>query len=255
MILYFSGTGNSRHVAQSLSARLGESLPPVAIAASMQAGSQLELQPDEPLGFVFPIYSWGVPPIVISFVGRMKLSVQPRYVYFVCTCGDETGLAPQQFAAALGRRGLECSAGYSVIMPNNYVLLPGFDVDPVSLSDEKLQRCAERIEHVAARLAARCHEVDCTVGPMAWLKSKLVYPLFVRWGVFTSKFHTADSCVGCGLCATVCPVGNITMGADRRPHWGSNCTSCVACYHVCPHHAAHYGGATRNKGQYNKLLR
>jgi ferredoxin len=247
MILYFSGTGNSRFVAESLAAILNDKC--FALADMLRDGSSLSLGVDERLGFVFPIYSWGVPPIVLRFVREMCLSNRPRCVYMVCSCGDETGLAPQQFKVALAERGLTCSAAYSVIMPNNYVLLPGFDVDPVSLSDEKLAGAPERIAYIAGRIAADVEETDCTVGPMAWLKSRLVYPLFARWGVFPKKFHATAECTGCGRCMRACPVHNITM-ADGRPQWGGDCTSCVGCYHVCPQRAVQYGGFTKKKGQY-----
>jgi ferredoxin/flavodoxin len=247
MILFFSGTGNSRFVAESLAKLLKDNC--VSISEVLRGDSVLSLSDNERLGFVFPVYSWGVPPIVIRLIGQMKLAVKPRYIYFVCTCGDETALAPQQFVSSLERRGLHCSAGYSVIMPNNYVLLPGFDVDPVAVSDSKLLKAPERIAYIVERIESGAEEVDCTVGPMAWVKSKLVYPLFVRWGVFPKKFHTTEMCNGCGKCSRACPVRNITM-SDGHPLWGPDCTSCVACYHVCPQHAVQYGGFTKGKGQY-----
>ena len=37
---------------------------------------------------------------------------------------------------------MECNAGFSVAMPNNYVLLPGFDVDKKEL-DEAVGRVEE----------------------------------------------------------------------------------------------------------------
>ena len=39
---------------------------------------------------------------------------------------------------ALSHKGWKCHAGFSVTMPNNYVLLPGFDVDKKELEEKKL---------------------------------------------------------------------------------------------------------------------
>ncbi len=48
------------------------------------------------------------------------------YLFFVCSCGDDTGLTQQVMEKALSAKGWMCHAGFSVTMPNNYVLLPGF---------------------------------------------------------------------------------------------------------------------------------
>lgn len=63
MIFYFSGTGNSRWVAEQLSTAGAEEL--VAIADVYASDRRFVLRPDEKVGFVFPVYSWG--PLPLSF--------------------------------------------------------------------------------------------------------------------------------------------------------------------------------------------
>ncbi len=247
MILYFSGTGNSRMVAYLLADRLNDVCRD--IPSLLRDGADIKLNSTEKLGLVFPVYSWGVPPIVLRVIEEMRLEVHPDYLYFVCSCGDETGLAPQQLVKALSQCGLKCSAGFSVIMPNNYVLLPGFDIDSVSLSDSKLASVAERIDYISGKIKSGSELFDCHIGPLPYIKSKLVYPLFVRWGIRPSLFHVTPDCVGCGKCASACPVSNVLM-RDKRPLWGNDCTSCLGCYHVCPYHAVRYWRTTDTKGQY-----
>lgn len=56
MIFYFSGTGNSKHVAEQLAAMLGERL--VAIAEAVAEGTlTFALAEGESVGWVFPTYS------------------------------------------------------------------------------------------------------------------------------------------------------------------------------------------------------
>ena len=85
MIFYYSGCGNSRHVAERLGELLDERL--VFIPKALREG-QLDytLQADERVGFVFPIYSWRPPQIVLDFVGKVRLDAEHVCEYVVYEC-------------------------------------------------------------------------------------------------------------------------------------------------------------------------
>lgn len=63
MIFYFSGTGNSEWIANQLSKGQNEDLVFIPEALKNEA-LEFDLQKDEKIGFVFPIYSWAPPEIV-----------------------------------------------------------------------------------------------------------------------------------------------------------------------------------------------
>lgn len=249
MIFWFSGTGNTAYVARELGRMLSTETYSL-VSADL---SQIDFASNDNIGLVFPVYSWGVPPIVLRFVDRLVESAGDRLsgkaIWTVMTCGDETARAPEMLRRKLRSYNLDLAGGWSVVMPNNYVLLPGFDVDDDATERRKLGDAPARIKSIASKIGAEVWEEDYVRGSMARLKTAVVYPLFKRWGVFTSRWHATDECVSCGRCASACPVGNIEM-RDGRPVWGRDCTSCVACYHVCPKHAVEYGRATLRKGQY-----
>ena len=134
-------------------------------------------------------------------------------------------------------------------MPNNYVLLPGFDVDSVEVMQKKLDEAPQRIEAISKILQQSYTGIDCVEGSYAYLKTKLIYPLFAKWGIFPQKFYSTDLCNGCRRCERICPTNNIVL-VDKRPKWGSKCTSCLACFHICPMKSIGYGNATKNKGRY-----
>lgn len=254
MIYYFSGTGNSTFVATTL----GNFLDLQQAFIPELEPSNLELK-DERLILVFPVYSWGVPPLITKFIEELPDSLIDRIksaglpIDCVMTCGDEVALAPEMIIKTLKKRDLEINSIWSVIMPNNYVLLPGFDVDSKEVENAKLENCQGRIMEIAQALSRREKRVDVTRGNIAWLKTKLVFPLFKKWGVFPRKWHYRQVCIGCGKCEKICPLINIKM-ENGHPVWGNRCCSCLGCYHICPVHAVEYGNETKRKGQYFKKI-
>ncbi|MDE6510518.1 MAG: EFR1 family ferrodoxin [Muribaculaceae bacterium] len=253
MIYYFSGTRNSRYAALRLGSLIGEEVR--FIPAQDAYSQEIDLSKDKSVGFVFPVYAWGVPPILMDFIGRLPeafvQTVDERRlpVWCVATCGDETGMAVEMLRKGLADRGIGLAGAWSLTMPNVYVLLPGFGTDSKEVEERKLSEAVGRIEHIASRISGEKWEEDVHLGPWPRMKTSLVYPLFKRWGVNARKWHYTDACIGCGKCMRACPVGNIAM-TGGRPKWGNDCTSCCACYHVCPTRGAQYGKITANAGQF-----
>lgn len=159
------------------------------------------------------------------------------------------GADPAGDGKALAARGWRCNAGFSVIMPNNYVLFPGFDVDSKELEKKKLAEAVPALEKVSRLITGRETVFACKEGSLPFIKTRIINPLFVRYQMSPKPFHATSECIGCKRCEKSCPVGNITM-KERRPVWGKNCTACLACYHVCPQHAVQYGKKTKGKGHY-----
>ena len=134
-------------------------------------------------------------------------------------------------------------------MPNNYVLLPGFDVDNKELEEKKLADAVSTVSKINASISKREELFLCHEGSMPFIKTRIINPLFNRFQMSPKHFYATDACIGCKRCEESCPVENVTV-VDGRPVWGMDCTSCLACYHVCPQHAVQYGKRTKDKGQY-----
>lgn len=265
MILWFSGTGNSRFVAERLALLLNQRLTELRPAIT---ATPLTLPDDDnAVYWVFPVYSWGVPPYIRSVIRDISLDIRSEQTpvhHLILTCGDDCGLAAGMWRKDIRSRGWTDGNAYSVIMPNNYVCMKGFDVDPKALEEKKLAEAPARIEAIAEELRSysgqKGRHDDIVQGNFAWIKTKVIYPWFVRHEMSPKPFHYTKDCISCGKCAAACPLRNISMQPDekadasgrRRKHpvWDDNCAGCLRCYHICPRHAVMYGKSTLKKGQY-----
>lgn len=253
MIIYFTGSGNSRDVATRLSTLLGDSdivhlSGSVLRAPRVDAGNGCRR-----VVWVFPVYSWGIPPVVEKFMSEAVITgASGAEHHMVATCGDDAGLTGKQWRKLMRRRGWNAVSASTVIMPNTYTLMKGFDVDPEEIARKKLEASIGRVNDIAGMIRSGAGADDIVKGRFAWIKSRIIYPWFRRFAMNPKPFHATGGCISCGLCARECPMGNITMeGADRKhPCWGNDCALCLRCYHICPKGAVQYGKATAGKGRY-----
>lgn len=187
----------------------------------------------------------------MEFIKRLRLEGNTLpYCYFLCTCGDDIGRTQRVLQQALHPLGLSLQAGVTLVMPDCYISLPGFDVDGDEERTTKLTQAP-----LALDTFIQCVKIRETgyfklkPGSFPRMKTYVLGSLFRRFLMSDKPFHATEACIGCGKCAKACPVQNICM-TDKRPQWQGHCTGCLACYHTCPLNAVQYGNRTKGKGQY-----
>jgi len=255
MIFYFSGCGNSHHVAETLAAGLKDTLIFIPEAAR-EGRYEYTLAEGESLGFVFPVHSWAPPKLVMDFIEKLNIKVGPStgsgtsfYLYFACTCGDECGLTEKIFRKAIEQKGWDLSACFSLKMPETYIGMPGFKLDTDENARKKIEATDATLARNIPRLLNKEYFTEMTIGKFAWLKSHVINNSFNKFATDDSKYLSTEACIHCGKCVEACPLKNITL-EEGRPKWHGHCTMCMGCYHHCPVNAIQYGKATVGKGQY-----
>lgn len=252
MIFYFSGTGNSLWVARQLGDALDEKL--ISIADELKqpsSGFVYPLRKDEKVFFVFPVHSWGPAVLILRFIEKMKwegYTGQP--VYAICTCGDNCGYTSKIVGEALKNRSIVLTKGYSIQMPNNYILMKGFGVDPKVVEKEKLSKAPGIINRIIKDMQIGQDVRLYVEGKFPYVKSHIIYPLFLKYALGKNKFYAKDNCTACGLCVKVCPVSTISM-QGKKPVWSNACVQCTACIHRCPVRAIEYGKVSEKQGRYH----
>lgn len=85
MILYFTGTGNSRHVANQIAKVTGEQIEDIAIY--LRQNDIGHYHSDRPYVFVGPVYAGRYPRVMTDYIRKAEFTGS-RQAYFVATCAE-----------------------------------------------------------------------------------------------------------------------------------------------------------------------
>ena len=245
MILYFSGTGNSKYVAKRIADALGDAL--VNLNDRIKASDTSPVETDERLIIVTPTYAWRIPRVVRDWLRKTELR-GAKQVWFVMTCGSEIGSADKYNRALCREKGLTCMGTAQLIMPENYIAM--FDAPQEPEAARIIEASAPAIDEASQKIADGCEFAAPRNNLYDRFMSTAANPVFYALFVKADKFRADDKCVGCGKCAQLCPLNDISI-VDDRPAWGKNCTHCMACICHCPTGAIEYGRKSLGKPRYH----
>ena len=222
MILYFSGTGNCKYVAERIAKGYGE-----------EARSIIGLEPNiwlsqgEMFGLVHPVYWWALPVPVREFYENLNIiSEGENYSFIVTTYGTTPGSCAEEAKRILTKKNFTLDAAFSIQMPDNWT--PMFDLsDPKKVAGQ-LDRAEKQIEKMLPRIRTRERGNHSTPRMPYFTHNFCVGKLDEERR--TKHFYLEDGCIGCGLCARECPVQAIEM-KDKKPVWKrSNAPyACATC--------------------------
>lgn len=244
MILYFTGTGNSKYCADFLSHKLGDKVYDLAERIKNKDYSPFESE--TPYIICVPTYAWRIPAVVTELLEKTKLNGS-RDVYFVMTCGGEIGKAEKYNKALCNSLGKTYKGTLKVKMAENYLAM--FDVTDEVREAELMKEVDNILEEAAVLISRNANLPLVKEGAVGHVLSGPINVMFNKLYLKDDKFLVKDSCISCGICEKKCPLGNIDI-KDGRPVWKGNCTHCMACISYCPKEAIEYGNKSEGKRRY-----
>ncbi|MFX0011489.1 MAG: EFR1 family ferrodoxin [Candidatus Hermodarchaeota archaeon] len=246
IIYYFSGTGNSYSIAKELSQSL-KNCELIPIARIWQE-PKIEVTSNI-IGFVFPLYYWGLPRIVKEFVIKLNMK-ESNYIYSVITrAGNVNGIPLMQLEQILVQKNTHLNAGFFIQMPNNYIL--GYSADSESENQIIIDQAKTEVNKILDFV--RNQKSNLITSELARLDShteKLNADFHQSVLESDKKFYVDEKCTGCGICEQVCPVKNIEI-IGSKPKWIHQCQQCLACINYCPEEAIQFGRKTLKSGRYH----
>ena len=244
MIVYYSGTGNSRFAAQFLAHQLSDDI--INAGVQIHAGIDGNHRSDRPWVFVSPTYSWQIPHIFSDYIRKSAFS-GCKDAYFILTCGNDVGHAEAGAVALCREKGFRFRGLLEVVMPENYLAM--FSVPEKSEAEKIIAAAIPTLQAGGVQIQGNADFPKRRITPLDRLKSGLVNWSFYRFFVTAHPFYAKECCTGCGHCVQVCPLNNIRL-QDGRPVWGRQCTHCMACICGCPTQAIEYGKKSQGKPRY-----
>lgn len=232
--VYFSGTGNTAWCAE----RFLQSCAPEGAAVAMEDPAAVELLRlhDEVL-LAYPVYYSNLPKIVRDFIQGSAPLWEGKSVFVIATMGLFSGDGAGLAARLLRRHGAQVAGGLHVKMPDCICDVRALKRSPeknreiVAAAGEKLDRAARRLRDgrpPREGLGPLYHAAGL-FGQRLWFYGKT--------RSYTDKLAIdRAACVGCGRCAALCPMGNISIEGGKARARG-RCTMCYRCVSRCPQRA------------------
>lgn len=245
MVLYFSGTGNSRYVAKRICEKVGDTL--IDINERIKNDDIEPVQTGENIVVVVPTYAWRIPDVVKDWLTR-TLFIGAKRVWFVMTCGDSIGNADKFNRKLCKIKGFEYMGTAKIRMPENYIAM--YDAPEAAKARHIVEKAEPIIESAIDSIIAKKPFPDSQITLNDRFLSGIVNTAFYMTSIKPKKFTADSKCISCGKCSILCPLNNIRI-ENGKPVWGNNCTHCMACICYCPTEAIEYGKISAGKVRYN----
>ena len=257
LICYFSGTGNTRMVAEKYATCFvadGDEVETVSIE-SLMGDKTLpqqfveQLRSADIIGIGYPVHSFNAPEIVHKFVKRIPKSDTVKRAFLFRTSGEPLKLnnaSSAKLRRLLKRRKYPVTNEYRYCMPYNIIF-----------------RHSQQMAHKMWTTAQQLIPIDvleiCSATPHLTKKVFCggLFSWIMRcehWGgrINGKHYKVNDNCVHCNQCVKICPTHNITV-ENGQFKFGNKCLMCMRCAHLCPKDAIKIGwfGKWKVNGAYN----
>lgn len=252
MVFYFTGTGNSRFIAERVAEILGEKA--IDISTYIKENKYGDFKEEGTYIFVAPCYVSAPARAMMDFI---KNSSFPKGIkaYFLITAAVYMGSSPAYCKKMAKKKGFQYMGTENIVMPQNY--LTYFKTKEIEENIGIVKSAIPEIDKFGNKINEGQMLTDKKIKflevPFTELVCIIYYNLFMK----TKQFCVSGDCISCGKCVRECPYGNISL-KDGKPVWGKKCTHCMACINRCPKTAIEYGKMSIGKPRYpgpNEVLK
>lgn len=245
MILYFTGTGNSRYLALRFSKELNDEV--VSINEYFKYQKKAVFYSEKPYVFVLPTYAWRMPRVVGEWIQRASFSGNKK-VYVILSCGESVGQADKFAKRFFDKKTKLYFQGLQyIVMPENYIVMfhAPKPKDAKMIVERSIYKVKEFSQYISNQ--EKFPAIQYRFGSV--FQSSIINFPFYHLFVNDKGFYVTDRCISCQRCKQLCPLNNVSI-VNGKPKWNGHCTQCMACICGCPVEAIEYNQSTKNKQRY-----
>ena len=202
--------------------------------------------PNENIGFIFPVYNWGLPRKAKQFIEKLNIR-KDTYCFAIANYGGMKFDALGLLNDVLQQNGTQLSYAEGIKMPGNNIV---FIYNPASpeKTQELMKTANFKIDEVAKNITKKeVHHIKRFGTRISKWGNNRLYKNIEK---FDEKFTVNENCSGCGICSDICPVQNIKL-KNQKPIWQHHCERCMACIQWCSTEAIQYDQKTVNSRRYH----
>ena len=234
----FSGTGNTKLVADKIGERLVE-LGHSVNFHKIDESTVCSLADDSVLGIAFPVAFFTSYPLVLNFLSTLP-DGKGRKVFLVGSmAGSGMGLE-WYFKRVLKKKGYDPIGAELFLMPSNYNNNP----IPLEMNEERVEAALKRAVAFADEISTgsatwKCGFPIITATWSSLMRSRLCTKLF--YYLFPIKVDNTK-CIKCMRCLENCPAKAIHLEEEFPKIDNKICESCQRCVGFCPTSAIYVKG-------------
>ena len=245
VILYFSGTGNSKFIAELFCRKIKCKCH--SIEESQNFGTLIASE--EVIAFCYPVYGSRVPRIMREFAGKYMDLLQNKKVIIFCTQMIFSGDGARAFTYIFPQNFFKVIYAEHFFMPNN---VSNLFITPLA-SERKIKKyiiqAEEKMQVVCSNISSGIIKKRGfnPVSRILGLPQGIIMPLIEKITSGSIRIH--KTCIQCRLCVSMCPMKNLDFQNGNIIHT-SNCIICYRCINRCPQKAITVFINARAKKQY-----
>jgi ferredoxin len=226
-IVYFSPTGNVKHLAEILSGYLGSDDTKIL---PLEFVEQKQLEKNKHLVLLYPVHGFNAPRTVKRFVKNIPSGLYDfvSLIGIGCTTNWLNAAVSSDLNRILIKKKYSIVVDEILAMPLTFIM-----AFPDKVAYKLITESEERIMDISSSIVEGKKSIN-KVQVKSYLLNFLGKAEQYAAKLFGLELHADKKCTSCGTCWNNCPEKNIKRNSKGNPKFGFDCLMCMRCIYNCP---------------------